>query len=390
MNVLILGGAGKMAYATIQDLLEIDTDEVSKVVIADINYEKVKDVADKFRNPKLAPVHVDVTDHAKLVKLIKGSDVVIDSTYVSGVASLSIIKAALEAGVHLINLGQLDKEEEEQAVTMSDAFARAGLSCILGLGSSPGISNLMVRELADRLDAVDTVDISFAYESLGTSTLPIKEPFAFAFEEFVESPIIFQDGKFVTLPPQSGTQYIEFPAPIGMRAAFCIPHSEVWSVAETFKEKGIKNVTVRAGFAPDFVKKVNFLVDCGLMSHKPLKVRGVDVIPSDVLFACLAQLPPERGEVVDYGCTRVVVVGTKNKEKVEYTALMLNRPYKGLTNAQHRTGHSPSIGARMLHKGQIKTRGVFPPERGVDPKPFFRELAKRELEIAVTSRTFVS
>ena len=388
MKVLVLGGAGRMSYAIIKDLLEIDTDEVSKVVIADINYEKVKNVADKFQNAKLVPVGIDIAEYAKLVDLMKASDVVIDSTYVSGTTSLSVMKAALEAGVHIVNLG-LGKEEEKQAATMSDAFAKAGLSGILGLGSSPGISNLMVRELADRLDTMSTVEISFAYEGVGTSTLPIKEPFAFAFEEFVESPLIFQEAKFVTIPPQSGIQYIEFPAPIGMRSAFCIPHSEVWSVAETFEKKGIKNVSVRAGFAPDFVKKVNFLVDCGLMSHKPLKVGGIDVIPSDVLFSCLAQLPPEQGEVLDYGCTRVVALGTKNKEKLEYTALMLNRPYKGLTNAQHRTGHSPSIAARMLYKGEIKTKGVFPPERGVDPKPFFRELTKRDLEIAVTSRTFV-
>jgi len=68
---------------------------------------------------------------------------------------------------------------------------------------------------------------------------------------------------------------------------------------------------------------------------------------------------------------------------------MLNRPYKGLTNAQHRTGHSPSIGARMLCKGEIKKRGVFPPERGIDPKLFFRELAKRELEVSVISRELI-
>jgi len=44
----------------------------------------------------------------------------------------------------------------------------------------------------------------------------------------------------------------------------------------------------------------------------------------------------------------------------------------------------------MPYKGEIKAKGVFPPpqKRGRDPL-FFRELAKRELEIAVTSRAFV-
>ena len=385
MRILIMGGAGRMATSTIRDLLEVDTEEISKVVIADKNYEKIKKIAGRLQNPKLEAVFIDIAEYTKLVELMKGFDVVIDETTGSGPIPMNIIKAALEADVHVINLS-LDEEEDKQAAAMSGAFEKAGLSCIVGLGSSPGITNVMARDLVDRLDSVETVEMSFAYESLGTSTLPIKEPFAFAFEEFIESPLIFCDGRLVRVPPRSGIQYIEFPAPIGMRAAFCIPHPEVWTVAETFKEKGIKNVSVRAGFAPDFVKKVSFLIDCGLMSHDPLEVGGADVIPINVLFKSLAQLPPEGGEVIDYGCSRVIARGVKGNGKVEYEALMLNRPYKGLTNAQHRTGHSPSIGARMLYKGEIKKRGVFPPERGIEPKLFFKELAKRELEIRVISR----
>ena len=35
-----------MDYATIRDLMEIDADKISKVAIADINYEKVHTVYD--------------------------------------------------------------------------------------------------------------------------------------------------------------------------------------------------------------------------------------------------------------------------------------------------------------------------------------------------------
>ena len=125
------------------------------------------------------------------------------------------------------------------------------------------------------------------------------------------------------------------------------------------------------------------------MRHDPVTVDGVDVVPFNFLCACLADLPPEQGEVVDYGCSRVVVKGIKGDEKTEYVAEMLNRPYRGLTNAQHRTGHSPTIAARMILRGQITKRGVFPPEMGIDTKLFFKELAKRELEIALTSRSYI-
>ena len=49
MRILILGAAGGMAYAIIKDLMEIDTEQVSKIVAADKNYEGAKQVAEKHR-----------------------------------------------------------------------------------------------------------------------------------------------------------------------------------------------------------------------------------------------------------------------------------------------------------------------------------------------------
>jgi hypothetical protein len=43
----------------------------------------------------------------------------------------------------------------------------------------------------------------------------------------------------------------------------------------------------------------------------------------------------------------------------------------------------------MLVKGQIAKKGVFPPEAGVAPGPFFRELARRDLEIEVSVKDFL-
>jgi len=43
----------------------------------------------------------------------------------------------------------------------------------------------------------------------------------------------------------------------------------------------------------------------------------------------------------------------------------------------------------MLYKGEIGNNGAFPPEVGVEPTSFFRELARRELEIAVAVGVFM-
>lgn len=382
MKVLILGGAGSMALATIRDFLEFDSSEVSELVIADINYEKVKKRAAELHSEKVSPAFCDVTDYANLVKLMRGHDVVVDETNMPGVLGL---KAALEAGVHIIDLGTWSKDTLEQ-LKLDSEFEKAGLTAILGLGSSPGITNLYSRYIVDKLDTVESIHLSFAYAELTKATLFV--PFAGAIEEFTNNVMIFQDGKHVELPPQSGQEDARFPDPIGVRRLMYVPHPEVATFPICFKEKGIKNVSVKAGFVPEFVEKVNFLIDLGLLSGEPMKVKGVTVVPEDVVMACISKLP-QPVERIDYGCTRAVIRGEKSGERLEYTAELFSRPYPGLTGVQHRTGHSPAIGARMISREEIKRRGVFPPEVGIDPKKFFRELARRELEVYYTVKHFI-
>jgi saccharopine dehydrogenase-like NADP-dependent oxidoreductase len=43
-----------------------------------------------------------------------------------------------------------------------------------------------------------------------------------------------------------------------------------------------------------------------------------------------------------------------------------------------------SIGAQMITRGEVKVRGVVPPEAALDPEIFFAELAKREIQIEVS------
>lgn len=382
MKVLILGGAGSMALATIKDFLEFDSSELSELVIADINYEKAKKRADGLRNDKVSPAFCDVTDYANLVKLMRGCDVVIDETEMAGVQTLN---AALEAGAHIIDLGAWIEGTLEQ-LKLDAEFKKAGLTAILGLGSSPGITNIYSRYVVDKLDTVESIHLSFAYAELMKATLFV--PFAGAIQEFTSNVMVFQDGKFVELPPQSGQEDATFPNPIGVRRLMHVPHPEVATFPIYFKEKGIRNVSLKAGFTPEFIEKINFLINLGLLGSKPMKVKGITVAPEDVTMACISKLP-QAIERIDYGCTRAVIVGEKNGAKVEYTVELFSRPYPGLTGVQHRTGSSPAIGARMISKGEISRRGVFPPEVGINPEKFFKELARRKLEVYYTVKRFI-
>lgn len=58
--------------------------------------------------------------------------------------NLHAMRAALRAGAHYVDLGGLFHMTREQ-LKLDAAFRRAGLTAVLGCGSAPGITNLLVR-----------------------------------------------------------------------------------------------------------------------------------------------------------------------------------------------------------------------------------------------------
>jgi len=60
----------------------------------------------------------------------------------------------LGAGVHYLDIN--DDWESTEAMLAMDAAARGrGVTAVIGMGASPGISNLLARHAMRRLDLVD-------------------------------------------------------------------------------------------------------------------------------------------------------------------------------------------------------------------------------------------
>jgi lysine 6-dehydrogenase len=78
MRITVIGGAGKMACISVQDLAQ--DKRVDEVVIADLNLEQAKEVAEYINSPKIEIKKVDVNDHAGLVELLNGSDACLNGT----------------------------------------------------------------------------------------------------------------------------------------------------------------------------------------------------------------------------------------------------------------------------------------------------------------------
>ena len=140
MRIFVLGGAGKMGCISVQDLAK--DDRVNEVVIADINMDQAKIVADYIDSPKISMQEVDVNDEAGLVRSLDGADACLNATVYY--TNLQVMEACLKAGVPYTDMGGLFFTTRKQ-LELHDRFESAGVSAVLCMGSAPGVPNRASR-----------------------------------------------------------------------------------------------------------------------------------------------------------------------------------------------------------------------------------------------------
>ena len=385
MRITVIGGAGKMACISVQDLAQ--DKRVDEIVIADLNIDQAKEVAEYINSPKIEIEKVDVNDHQALVNLLKGSDACLNGTVYY--TNLPVMEACLEAGVHYTDMGGLFFTTRKQ-LELSDRFAEAGLSAVLGMGSAPGIPNLQARYAADRLDTVYSIKIFD-----GIMPPPTDDPkFTYAVptivEELIVEPMVYSEGEFKAMDPLSGFEDYWFAPPIGLLPMHLSLHSEVATLPLSFKEKGVKECFFKInywGMSKVVVEKIRVLAEFGFGSTDPVEVNGQSIIPRDMMVTLLSGyvppitdfLAPPKNQPPDWVKEIVTEVkGTKEDQEITYRMGTLT--CKGALP----TGVAPGIAAIWMAEGRVLP-GVHPPELALEPEPFFKELEERQIYTHVTT-----
>jgi saccharopine dehydrogenase-like NADP-dependent oxidoreductase len=381
----VIGGAGKMACISVQYLAQ--DPRVDEVVLADLDLDQAKVVAEYINSPKISIRKVDVNDHAGLTDLLKGSDACMNGTVYN--TNLPVMEACLSAGVHYTDMGGLFFTTRKQ-LELSDRFRDAGISAVLGMGSAPGIPNLQARYAADRLDTVESIKIFD-----GIMPPPTDDPkFTYAVptivEEILIEPMVYKNGEFQAEPPLSGFEDYWFSPPIGLLPMHLSLHSEVATLPLSFKDKGVVECFFKInywGMSKVVVEKIRVLADFGFGSTQPVDVKGQTIIPRDMMVEMLSGyvphitdfLAPPKNNPPDWVKEIVTEVkGTKDGQVVTYRMGTLT--CKGALP----TGVAPAIAAIWMAEGRVES-GVYPPEIALDPVPFFKELEKIDIITQVTT-----
>ena len=390
-RVVLLGGAGAMGRITIRDF-QRTADPALELVVGDRDLAPVRDL-------DVHAVLVDVTDRGSLRRATDGAFAVIASLPYR--FNVDIMRAALDAGAHYVDLGGLFHTTRRQ-LALAPEFARAGRMAILGMGSAPGILNVLAVHAARGMDRVREIHCMVgAHDRTRVRNAP---PLGFGYspdtllDEFVMDSAVFRNGEFAMVPALDARERVEvrFPPPVGRIAIDSTLHSEVATLPLSFADRGIREVTFRQGFEPEFLARLQFVVRLGLADMQPLAVAngsregGEDahrVVPRRVLQALLKRFPapevvgrPRRDEIL-----RTLVVGTRQGRTIAVAADCHAGPRAGWgMGPDIDTGAPPSIVVQLLASGAMPVRpGVWAPEQVVPVAPFLAELARRGMRVTL-------
>jgi lysine 6-dehydrogenase len=154
-RIVVFGGAGAMGRITLRDLAETAAPHI-EIVAADRDIVEGRRVAKQLKG-RVRAIAADAASPASLSRALKGATVVVNACHHD--FNLRVMDGALKAGAHYCDLGGLFHVTRRQ-LTRDAAFRRAGLLAICGIGSAPGIVNVMARDAADRLDRVTEIHIA--------------------------------------------------------------------------------------------------------------------------------------------------------------------------------------------------------------------------------------
>ena len=273
MKIALTGGAGIQAMSAMIYLL--DQKDVTEIFVSDAyNVDLVRERVARLNDKRLSVAALDCTNVTAATKAFSGYDIVINSAMVRG-RFIDTTRAALAAGAHYLDMTSLGEEPLQFA--MHEQFERAGLTCILDMGTAPGLSNLMAVYCMEKLDQTDSID--YAWGVIDTvppeeHTRPLNWGYGFdGIMGLMSGPsILYEDGEIKRLPPRARPEVFQFKS--GAQQIKGMPHREPIMLAESFPKAGFKHVMYRQAFDEESERKYAFLRDLGFASREPIDVNG--------------------------------------------------------------------------------------------------------------------
>ena len=385
MKILIIG-AGGVGSAAVSILARRSFFE--RVVVADYDPARAARATAPYDDRFVAAPSVDASNVSSVAALIRESGAshvlnAVDPRFV-----MPIFDACFEAGVTYLDMAMSlshphpERPYELTGVKLGDdqfaqaeAWQAAGLLALCGIGIEPGLADVFARYAEDELfSSIDEAGVRDG-ANLAVAGYDFAPSFSIwtTIEECLNPPVIYEEGRgWFTTPPFSEPEVFDFPEGIGPVECVNVEHEEVLLIPRWTKAK---RVTFKYGLGDEFIQVLQTLHKLGLDSTTPVRVKGVEVSPRDVVAACLPD-PATLGDVMTgKTCAGLWVrgMGKDGQPRSTYLYHVVDNEWSmqeyGHQAVVWQTAVNPCVALELLADGRWSGVGVLGPE-ALPHRPF--------------------
>ena len=367
MKVLALGGSGGMGRYAVQSLYKHS--KIKKIYVADINADAAKDFSSNFSD-KVESIGLDVTKHESLLEVMSQVDIAVNTTGPFFKFAEPILSAAIETNCHYFDICD-DWEPTEKMFLLDDKAKNAGITAILGLGASPGLTNILAYMAMLELDDISKVytgwDISSAKPEPISSQKGVNAAMVHGIEQMIGKVKVFKDGKYQMERPLTEVK-IHYPE-LGEFKANIFGHPEAISFPHHYPNIN-ESLNIMHGEERGFIttlKFIRFLIEMNLLT-KNMAARILTWMEGSTT-------PKQKTEKLQLPPVFGYAEGNKNGQKIS-VGVTIDGDIMDLTMGEA-TSFPLACGVKMLIDGLIDSSGVHAPESGIiDPGLFMNYLSK--------------
>ena len=376
MKVLALGGSGGMGRFS--SFAISNYPYITKVTIADLNEDNAKEFSNFF-DDRFTGIGLDVTDKEHLEKVMSGHDIVLNTTGPFFKFGLPILKSAIKCKCHYFDICD-DWEPTEEMLKLNDEALKNEITAIVGLGASPGISNLLGLKAMNELDKTESIitgwDVSSAKPEDESSQKGTNAAMEHGLQQISGEIKVYKDKKYKLTKPLEKIK-IHYPGR-GNHNVFIFGHPEAITFPYHFNDlKESVNACHGSNQSNIYIIKIlRWLVDKKLISFK----QGASLLEWLERKIGTPNIEKQiKGLPSIYGLAR----GLKDNKKASVAVTLSEEDLSNSWGMGAITGFPLAFGLKLLLENKINKKGVFAPEGGaINPDDFFSLLTDHPLSVS--------
>lgn len=269
----------------------------------------------------------------------------------------AVLDACIDAGCDYLDICD-DADATLELLDRGEAASAAGVRALVGMGSSPGVTNVLIRAAYDYLGGATKVDLSWIVDVADVNDAALQHFW------HICSPID-AEGKRGSVPAWGAInrRQVAFPEPLGDRWVIELSHPEPITVPRFL---GIQEVRNFGGIVPEDALVVNWALSrLGAGTGAEVEIGGVTAAgAASSLYARYLEVRDE----TEYLGGGLVVDVRNGGEGLRFASA-------DKINMEESTGVPAAAGIALMLEGHPEEVGVLAPE-SLDPRAFFPALGR--------------